>query len=255
VTGSLTDRIRPLSAPIVLLGSVDLSIVLVAGLPAGHPIRVVAGILLFVVLPGIGLELILLRPHRPTAPWERLAIIGALGLAASGLGLVILVVAGTPITLGSVSALCAVIAVFGSIVAVVTRRSSAFEQPRVATVRLAMALTVIVSGALIGSAIGSRATADAFTVLAFEDPIAAGAAMQAAVAQRGAIRIVIESHEAAADEYQLSVVGGAPSPTFLLQPSERRVVEIDVSTAPANDVEIDLLKSGQPYRSLHLRAP
>ena len=131
------------------------------------------------------------------------------------------------------------------------------RQHHFATVRLVLALVLIVSGGVIGSTIGSYEGVDHFTILALEDPLDARATMEGAAAQSGrtTVRIIVESHEAGVEDYQLSVVGGARSPTFSLQPSERRVLEIEVSRTPSDSIEIQLLKSGRLYRSLRLSAP
>jgi hypothetical protein len=217
----------------------------------------VAGLSLFIGLPGIGAELALLRYHTPVSPWERLAVIGALGLAASGLASLLLVATGTPITEASVGLACASIAVSGLVISVIAQGWPVIRERPFAILRIPLALALIVSGAVIGSTIGSHEGADPYTILALEDPLHARAALQASLAQRGqtTVSIIVESHEAGAGEYQLSVVGGSRSSLFSLQPAERRVMQVEVSPLAADSIEIQLWKSGRLYRSLRLTAP
>jgi uncharacterized membrane protein len=255
VKARFTGRGPATSTAIVLVIAVVVSLATVLGLPAGHPVRVVAGLALFVVLPGVGVEVALLRPQASTPPWERLALIGALGLAASALASVILVVVGVAITETSVGAACASIAVIAAIISVIGGRSRAGSTDHTGTIRLALTLGLIVSGGVIGSTIGSGESGDQFTILALEDPAGARADMDASMGQGGSItvRVVVESHEAGVEVYQLLVVGGALPRTFSLQPNERRVLELEV-TGESGSVEIQLLRSGQPYRSLRISA-
>ena len=104
------------TTPAVFLVAVVVSLASVLALPPGHPVRIVGGLSLFVGLPGFGVELALLRYHMPASPWERLAVIGGLGLAASGLVSLLLVAMGIPITAISVGAAGASISVFGLII-------------------------------------------------------------------------------------------------------------------------------------------
>ncbi len=245
-----SDRVSPLSTQISLAASVALSLALVIILPAGHLVRIVAGLALFIALPGIGLEQVLLRPHVPTAPWERLAVIGGFGLAASALASVVLVVLRVPLTEISVGATCAGITILCGIVSGRGGESPLSRRQHIATLKLAVLLVVIISGGLIGSVFGLKERQDYFTVLAFEDPRAARLAVEQG--GRTAIRVLVESHEAEANEYQLLVVGGTRSPLFSLRPAERHVVDLEVEGSPKGSVEIQLLKSGRPHRSLRL---
>jgi len=256
VNRRLTDRPGLFSAGAVL-AAVAVSLAAVLGLTPGNPVRVAAGLTLFIALPGIGVELALLQPQAPRSPWERLAVIGALGVAASGLASIILVTVGIPITETSVGAACGFIALAGSFAFLLRRSSPEIRQHSLATARLALVLAFVMAGSVVGSTIGSHQGADQFTILAFEDPLGARIAVGNAAAQHGriALPIIVESHEADAAEYQLWVVGRAPSPVFSLQPSERRVINVDVSGIRPGSIEIQLLKSGHLHRSLRLSSP
>jgi uncharacterized membrane protein len=241
---------------VVLVAATVVSLASVLALPAGHPIRVVAGLGLFIILPGVGVEIALLRPQTPMAPWERLALVGALGLASSGLASVLLAVTGIPLTETSVGAVCATIVIVGSLVSLVDGGSATVRQDWAGTLRLTLTLALVVSGGMIASVVASHEDADHFTILALEDPIAAQAATRALTtpADRATIGVIVESHEAEAADYQLSVGDGDPSPPFRLQPSERRVMKVDVTGVPKGPIEIRLLKSGREDRSLRLTA-
>ena len=186
--------------------------------------------------------------------WERLALIGALGIASSGLASVLLVVAGWPLTETSVGATCALIAVVGAIASLVERGSPAIRKRWGGTLRLALTLVLIVSGGLIASVFASSESTDHFTILALEDPLDAQATAQTLIAQggRATVTVIVESHEADIAEYRLSVEGGARSPTFTLQPLERRVMEVEIVDTPDGSTEIQLLRSGLVDRSLRL---
>ena len=233
-----------------MIGMVALSFVMAVSLEPGHPLRIVGGLALFVALPGLGLELALFRSNGPTASWERLAVIGALGLAASGLASVVLVVFAIPLTEVSVGAACGAIAVASSLVSVIARTSPHGRRNHGATLKLALLLALIVTGGLIGSQVGQNERQDPFTILAFEDHRAARAALERGVPT--AVRVIVESHEAGVSDYQLVVVGGIRSAPFNLRPAERRVLDLEVAGGADASLEIQLLKSGLPYRSLRL---
>ena len=76
-------------------------------------------------------------------------------------------------------------------------------------------------------------------------------------AHRGqtAVAIIVESHELGPEEYRLSVVGQPQSLIFRLNPSEQRIMQIDISMITPGPMEIQLWKSGQVYRSLRLTGP
>jgi hypothetical protein len=236
---------------------VVVSLVTVLALPGGNPLRILAGLTLFVALPGLGLELGLLRPDPGARAWDRLAVIGAMGIAASGLASVFLAVIGLPIDEWTVGVACASIAVVGSISSLIPRVPRGRRLDQAGTFRIALLLMLIVIGGLIGSMIGASERTDTYTVLALEDPIEAEDAREEALADGGktTVSIVVESHEVDPEEYQISVVGGPQSPLFTLRPSERRVLVMEVGSAVPGPVEIQLLRRGQPYRTLRLSGP
>jgi hypothetical protein len=243
---------------LVLGAIVATSLWCVSSLPDANPIRVIAGLLLVILLPGIGARDALIDSDRRLAPWESLALIGALGLGTSSVACVTMLAASIPLTVGSVGLACGLITIAGEVVAIARgglRRTANAET--YGAFGILVVLTTIALGSVVGAALAERNTAERFTVLAFEDPGAARTTLERAAAQRApaSLDIVVESHEAAVETYELRRDGIPLSPPFTLQPSERRVISIPVDGRDPGGVRIDLVRDGTVYRSLRLTPP
>jgi uncharacterized membrane protein len=249
------DLGHALAAPALILAA-EVSLWVVTASPAGNPIRVVAGLALFIALPGIGLQRALMRPTGGLASWEIVALVGALGLAASSLASVLMLAAGVALTESSVGLMCAAITVLAAMFDFIRPESRRATRPRLAqTLGLVAVLGVIALGSVVGAAVSTK-PADRFTVFAFEDPGAARTVFESGdtPGTGSTINLIVESHEAAAQTFQVLVEGGARSPAFVLEPSERVVVPVEIDPGSGDDLKIELLRDGSPYRSLKLSA-
>jgi hypothetical protein len=247
---------RPLAFGAALLAAVVVTSALVLILPAGQPARVLAGLLLFIALPGIGFREAFIRPSAPLASWEGMALAGALGLTASSLACLLIVAVGVPLSEISVAASCAVLTALAVLVIATRNRPLPLRPPRRGLLALIGALGSIVLAAVVGSAAGTFEHREYYTVFALNDPAAARSAIEAVAhgSSDAIVRVSVESHEAGTESYRLQV-GGDQYPEFTLRPSEALVVDARIHPQPGGPIEIRLFKGGAPYRLLRLDAP
>ena len=248
---------RGVAPAATLLAAVVLTSALVVMLPERHPARVMAGLLLFIALPGIGFRDAFVRPTAPLASWEGMALAGAIGMAVSGLASVLIVAVGLPLSEISVAASCAALSTFSALVSLTHQRPVDPRRPPLpGQLALAAALGSVVLAAVIGSAAATFEPREYFTVFALADPAAARSAIESLADGSGdaIVRLSVESHESGTERYRL-LVAGDQYPEFTLRPSEALVMEARIHPHPNGPIEIRLLKAGVPYRLLRLDAP
>lgn len=236
-----------------ILGGLALCLVSIAFLDEGHPVRIAAGIALFVVLPGAALRAALAGPGSTTRLWEQWAMAGALGIATSSLASTVLLAVGVKISVLTVALACSVVTLGATTAALLRSPSPSSATGQRAAWIGVVAVAAVLVGALTGTAIATRPD-DGFTTFAFKDPVAAGESLEIAVrGGEASVKLLLESHEQARRQFRVVINAVDRAAPITLEPGQ--VVETVVSLPKrATVVEFVLHLDGEPYRTLRLNS-